>query len=45
MNRLWVMRNIEAVAVCLVLTFPIWILPFAIYQLYQSIREAVLEAV
>jgi hypothetical protein len=43
--RNWILENIEVVSVFVLLTLPLWIVPFCLYQCYLVVRDAVLEAV
>jgi hypothetical protein len=43
--RNWILGNIEVVSVFVLLTLPLWIVPFCLYQFYLVIRDVVLRAV
>jgi hypothetical protein len=43
--RYWVLGNIEVVAVFVMLTFPLWIVPYILYNLYTVIRDEIWRAV
>jgi hypothetical protein len=43
--RNWVLANIEGVTVFVMLTFPLWIVSYILYNLYTVIRDEIWEAV
>jgi hypothetical protein len=43
--RNWILGNIEVVAVLVMLTFPLWIVPYILYNLYTVIRDEIWRAV
>jgi hypothetical protein len=43
--RNWILENIEGVSVFVLLTLPLWVAPFCLYQFYLVIRDEVRRAV
>jgi hypothetical protein len=43
--RNWILGNIEVVAVLVMLTFPLWIVPYILYNLYTVIRDEIWRGV
>jgi hypothetical protein len=43
--RYWVSGNIEVAAIFVMLTIPLWIVPYILYNLYTVIRDEIWRAV
>jgi hypothetical protein len=43
--RYWVLGNMEVAALLVMLTIPLWIVPFCLYNIYVIIRDELRRAV